>query len=167
TAKYPYGPSRKKLGKAPFIVDTCGNHQGYISDTTRTFICGKFDKETCNQLESLQQIKQFLQSKLKPEINLGDLYNDVMELSKELKIYDQFMGTSTDKAAFIGHSVGLELDELPVFYSKGPDLVAGNVLACEPKFFIKEKKALGIEDTFAITKSSCELLSKAPDSFEI
>ena len=167
TLKYPYGPSRRKLGNSPFIVDTCGNSRGYISDTTRTFICGKFDVETHNQLQSLRQIKQFLQRTLKPNVNLGDLYNDVMELSKELKIYDHFMGTSTDRVAFIGHGVGLELDELPVFYKKGPNIVAGNVLACEPKFFIKEKKVLGIEDTYAITKSGCELLSTAPDSFEI
>lgn len=166
--KYPYGPSRQKLGKnSPFIVDACGNCQGYISDTTRTFICGQFDVETRNQLESLRQIKHFLQRKLKPTKNLGDLYTDVMELSKELKIHDHFMGQSGDRVAFVGHGVGLELDELPVFYPKGPNLVTGNVLACEPKFFIQGKKVLGIEDIYAITESSNKLLSKSPDSFEI
>ncbi|MFX1284402.1 MAG: M24 family metallopeptidase [Promethearchaeota archaeon] len=168
TLKYPYGPSRQKLKKnTPFIVDTCGNSQGYISDTTRTFICGQFDEETRNQLESLQQLKQFLQRNLKPGINLGNLYNDVMELSKELKINDYFMGTSSDRVAFIGHGVGLELDELPVFYPKGPNLVSGNVLACEPKFFIQGKKVLGIEDTYAITDSGNIILSNSLNSFEI
>ena len=57
TLKYPYGPSRQKLGKSPFIVDTCGNSQGYISDTTRTFICGKFDAKTREEIDSLYQIK--------------------------------------------------------------------------------------------------------------
>ncbi|MHA2244069.1 MAG: M24 family metallopeptidase [Candidatus Hodarchaeales archaeon] len=165
--KYPFGPSRQKLEKSPFIVDTCGNSQGYISDTTRTFICGQFDLETRNQLESLRLIKQFLQRKLKPKCNLGDLYNDVMELSKELQIHDHFMGNSSDRVAFIGHGVGLELDELPVFYPKGPNLVTGNVLACEPKFFVQGKKVLGIEDIFAITESGNKLLSKSPDFFEI
>ncbi len=167
TLKYPYGPSRQKLGRNPFIVDSCGNSQGYISDTTRTFICGQFDEETRNQLESLQKIKKYLQRNLKPSINLGNLYNDVIELSKELKIYDYFMGTNSDKVAFIGHGVGLELDELPVFYPKGPNLVSGNVLACEPKFFIQDKKVLGIEDTYAITDSGNIILSNSPDSFEI
>ncbi|MFX0122050.1 MAG: M24 family metallopeptidase [Candidatus Hodarchaeota archaeon] len=167
TLKYPYGPSRQKLGKAPFIVDTCGNSQGYISDTTRTFICGKFDTTTRDEIESLNQIKQFLNKNLKPNTNLGDLYNDVMNLSKELGIYDGFMGTSTDRVAFIGHGIGLELDELPVFYSKGPNLVIGNILACEPKFFIKKKKVLGIEDTYAITDSGNILLSKSPHYYEI
>ncbi len=167
TLKYPYGPSRQKLGKVPFIVDTCGNSQGYISDTTRTFICGKFDTKICDEIESLHQIKQFLQRNLKPNINLGNLYNDVMELSKELGIYDRFMGTSSDRVAFIGHGVGLELDELPVFYPKGPNLVTGNVLAIEPKLFIQGKKVLGIEDTYVITESGNILLSKSPNYFEI
>ena len=165
--KYPYGPSRQKLKTNPFIVDTCGNNQGYISDTTRTFICGKFDAKTQEQLESLHEVKRFLQRKLKPNENLGDLYNDVMELSKDLGIHDNFMGTSSDRVAFIGHGIGLELDELPVFYSKGPNLIKGNVLACEPKFFIQEKKVLGIEDTFVITENGNRLLSKAPEYFEI
>ncbi len=165
--KYPFGPSRQKLKTNPFIVDTCGNSQGYISDTTRTFICGKFDVKTQDQLESLHQIKRFLQRKLKPNVNLGDLYNDVMELSTDLGIHENFMGTSSDRVAFIGHGVGLELDELPVFYAKGPDLIVGNVLACEPKFFIQEEKVLGIEDTFVIIENGNRLLSKAPEYFEI
>ncbi|MFW9904938.1 MAG: M24 family metallopeptidase [Candidatus Thorarchaeota archaeon] len=165
--KYPYGPSRQKLGRNPFIVDTCGNSQGYISDTTRTFICGKFDAQTKDEIDSLQKIKTFLCDKLRPNVNLGDLYNEVMDLSKELHIYDYFMGTSSDRVAFIGHGVGLELDDLPVFYPKGPNLVSGNILACEPKFFIQGKKVLGIEDTFAVTESGNILLSKSPDYYEI
>ncbi|UCE13454.1 MAG: aminopeptidase P family protein, partial [Candidatus Heimdallarchaeota archaeon] len=165
--KYPYGPSRQKLKRnSPFIVDTCGNCRGYISDTTRTFTCGQFDPKTRDQLESLQEVKKFLQQKLKPNVNLGDLFNEVMELTKELKIHDNFMGSSSDKVAFVGHGVGLELDDLPVMYAKGPDLVTGNVLACEPKFY-SENKVLGIEDTYVITESSNRILSKSPNFFEI
>jgi Xaa-Pro dipeptidase len=167
TLKYPYGPSRQKLGKKPFIADICGNRLGYISDTTRTFICGKFDAKTQGEIESLQKIKKYLCDNLKPNVNLGELYTEVMDLSKELHIYDHFMGTSTDRVAFIGHGVGLELDDLPVFYPKGPNLVPGNILACEPKFFIQGKKVLGIEDTYAITKSGNILLSKSPNYYEI
>ncbi len=166
--KYPFGPSRQKLEKnQPFMVDTCGNHLGYISDTTRTFVCGRFDEETYEQLNALIQIKNFIKDKLKPKINLGNLYNEVLELSRELKIDDQFMGTNIDRVAFIGHGVGLSLDDLPVFYSKGSDLTPGNTLACEPKFFILNKKILGIEDTYVITESGNRLLTKSPNYFEI
>ncbi len=168
STKYPYGPSKQKLGKnKPFIIDTCGNHSGYISDTTRTFICGNFDKDTREQLSALIQIKEYLTRNLKPGKNLGNLYNEIMELSVELKIENQFMGTKKDRVAFLGHGVGLELDELPIFYPKGPDLISGNTIACEPKFYIQNKKILGIEDTFVITESGNKLLSKSPNQFEI
>ena len=167
TLKYPYGPSHQKIGKKPFFVDTCGNWQGYISDTTRTFICGKFDKETLNQLIALEQVKEFILKNLIPKKNLGDLFFEVMELSKELKIYDCFMGTKLDKSAFLGHGIGLELDELPVFYSKGPDLCVGNVLACEPKIVVINKTVLGIEDSIVIEGTGARLLSTAVNYYEI
>jgi Xaa-Pro aminopeptidase len=166
--KYPLGPTRQKLGRnRPFLVDSCGNMKGYHSDTTRTFIFGKFDDDLGAKLDSLSQVKSFLLKKMKPGGNLGDLYSDVIELSIELGIHDQFMGAGDDKVAFIGHGVGLELDELPIFYSKGPDLEHGNVLACEPKIITPGREVLGIEDTYAITSSGNIPLSDAPDRFEI
>ncbi|MFQ5833830.1 MAG: M24 family metallopeptidase [Candidatus Thorarchaeota archaeon] len=166
--KYPFGSTRKKLGKnQPFIVDTVGNYQGYLSDTTRTFVCGRLEKELRNKLEALGQIKKFLVGSMTPGKNLGELHEEVMDLSKELEIHANFMGTESDKVVFLGHGVGLELDDLPIFYSKGPDLRSGNTLACEPKFIIPGNVLIGIEDTYAITDKGNRLLSKAPELFEI
>ena len=165
--KYPYGPSTKKLGKDPFFVDTCGNYNGYISDTTRTFIIGKFDQDTREQLDALIQIKQLLQKRLKPNVNLGNLYSKAMELAEDLHISNHFMGETKDKVAFLGHGIGLELDELPILYLKGDVAKEGNVIACEPKYIEKGKKVLGLEDSFAITKSSNRLLTQSPNFFEI
>jgi Xaa-Pro dipeptidase len=166
--KYPLGPTRQKLGRnRPFLVDSCGNMKGYHSDTTRTFICGRFDDDLSNKLDSLSQVKNFLLREMKPGTNLGDLYGDVIELSIELGIHDQFMGVDENKVSFIGHGVGLELDELPIFYSKGPDLEPGNVLACEPKIVTPGREVLGIEDTYVITSSGNRSLSIAPERFEI
>jgi Xaa-Pro aminopeptidase len=166
--KNPNGPSHRKLGRnRPFLVDTCGNCEGYISDTTRTFVCGRFGKKTREQLEGLRQVKNSLQRELKPNKNLGELYHETMELTKQLGIHEHFMGSESDKVAFIGHGVGLELDELPIFYAKGVNLVRGNVLACEPKFIIPGRTVLGIEDTYAVTESGNSLLSRAADSFEL
>ena len=165
--KYPYGPSTQKLGNNPFFVDSCGNQNGYISDTTRTFTFGKFNERTKEKIEALIEIKKYLIGVLKPKADLGAIYAESMSLAKELRIYDNFMGESQDKVAFLGHGVGLELDELPILYSRGLKLSEGNVLACEPKYIEKGKIVLGIEDTMAITNSSSQLLSKSPDFFEI
>jgi Xaa-Pro aminopeptidase len=166
--KYTFGSTRKKLGRnRPFIVDTVGNCQGYLSDTTRTFVCGQFAPETRDQLDALLQIKGLITRSMKPGNSLGELYGEVMSLSQELGIHENFMGTSSDKVVFLGHGVGLELDELPVFYSKGPNLSLGNTVASEPKIIIPREILLGIEDTYAITEEGHKILSKAPATFEI
>ena len=168
SAKYPFGGSRRKLGKNnPFFIDTCGNHNGYISDTTRTFTIGHFDRDTKDQLNSLQAIKTYITTNLKPGTSLGQLFESVIELSKELGIDNNFMGSQADKSPFLGHGVGLELDELPIFYKKGHSLEPGHVLASEPKFIIPNHKVLGIEDTYAITTTGNTILSQAPDFYEI
>ena len=165
--KYPYGPSTQKLGDKPFFVDSCGNKNGYISDTTRTFILGKFDTATKDKLEALVQVKKYLRDVLKPKANLGVIYEEIILLSQELGIYDNFMGETNDKVAFLGHGVGLELDELPILYKKGSTLSEGNVLACEPKYIEKGKMVLGIEDTITITDSGNLFLSNSPNYIEI
>ncbi|MFW9943484.1 MAG: M24 family metallopeptidase [Candidatus Sifarchaeia archaeon] len=166
--KYTFGSTRRKLGRnRPFIVDTVGNCQGYLSDTSRTFVCGQFAPEIRDQLDALSQIKELIIRSMKPGNNLGELYSEVMNLSEELGIHENFMGTSSDKVVFLGHGVGLELDELPVFYSKGPDLSLGNTLASEPKIIIPGEILLGIEDTYAITEDGHKILSRAPATFEI
>ena len=166
--KYPLGPTRRKLGKnRPFLVDSCGNYHGYISDTTRTLVCGSFDDRVLERLTALQEIKSFVTNSIRPGYSLGTLYTEVVGLSKELGIYEQFMGPEDDKVTFMGHGVGLELDELPVFYAKGPDLEKGHILASEPKLILPGEEALGIEDTYAVTSTGCEILSKSDDWFEI
>ncbi|MFX1367660.1 MAG: M24 family metallopeptidase [Promethearchaeota archaeon] len=166
--KYPLGPTRRKLGQnRPFLVDSCGNYHGYISDTTRTLVCGRFDDRAHERLLALQEIKNFITKSMKPGCNLGSLYSEVIELSKELGINDNFMGPEEDKVAFIGHGVGLELDELPVFYAKGPSMEEGHVLASEPKLILPGEEVLGIEDTYAVTSTGCKILSKSDNWFQI
>jgi Xaa-Pro aminopeptidase len=88
-------------------------------------------------------------------------------LAEELKIAHSFMGEGNDKVAFLGHGVGLELDELPILYAKGGLTEKGHVLAIEPKLIEKKQKVLGIEDTYVVTASGNQVLSKSSDFFEI
>ncbi len=77
------------------------------------------------------------------------------------------MGEKDDRVAFLGHGVGLELDELPILYSKGGFAQKGNVIACEPKLIEKGHKVLGIEDTILITEKGTDILTEAPNYYEI
>ena len=67
------------------------------------------------------------------------------------------------KAGFVGHGVGIEVNELPVIAPRSRDiLAAGNTIALEPKFVIPGVGAVGIENTYAVTDSGLECITGAP-----
>ena len=80
----------------------------------------------------------------------SDIYNRVMEdLSTEFK--QNFMGFGSRQVKFLGHGVGLHVDELPLIASgyRAP-LQAGMTLALEPKKGIADVGMVGVEDTYVV-----------------
>ena len=63
---------------------------------------------------------------------------------------EHFMGAGAERVRFLGHGVGMEIDELPIL-APGFDepLVEGNVVAIEPKFVFPGRGAVGIENMYA------------------
>ena len=74
------------------------------------------------------------------------------------------MGYKQDRVKFLGHGIGLELDEWPIF-AKGlkQSLLPGMTFAIEPKFVFPEG-AIGIENSFVMTETGPELLSITPET---
>ena len=70
-----------------------------------------------------------------------------------------FMGTK-QQAKFVGHGVGLEINELPVFTDRSKELLESRIVfALEPKFVLPEIGAVGIENTFLVTDGGVEKLT--------
>jgi Xaa-Pro aminopeptidase len=69
------------------------------------------------------------------------------------------------KAGFIGHGIGLVLNELPVLAPKSKMILqAGMTIAVEPKFVIDGVGAVGNENTYIVHKESAmESVSLAPE----
>jgi Xaa-Pro aminopeptidase len=69
---------------------------------------------------------------------------------------------------FLGHGVGLEVDELPVLARGSRELLAeGMVIAIEPKFALPGIGAVGIENCFAVTDQGLEKLTVTADELRI
>ena len=69
----------------------------------------------------------------------------------------------TQKAGFIGHGVGIEVNEAPVLAPRSKDvLVENQVIALEPKFVIPHVGAVGIEDTYVVTPDGLQAITSAP-----
>nr|NIQ95609.1 M24 family metallopeptidase [Desulfuromonadales bacterium]NIR34435.1 M24 family metallopeptidase [Desulfuromonadales bacterium]NIS41808.1 M24 family metallopeptidase [Desulfuromonadales bacterium] len=78
---------------------------------------------------------------------------------------NNFMGVPGEQARFVGHGVGLELDEMPVL-AKGFDipLQAGQTIAVEPKFVLPGLGVVGIENTFVVTENGGQVLTDLTDA---
>ena len=67
-------------------------------------------------------------------------------------------------AGFIGHGVGIEINELPVIAPRSRDIIREhNVIALEPKFVIPDTGAVGIENTYIVHSDHVECITPAPE----
>lgn len=72
--------------------------------------------------------------------------------SLDADFLENFMGFKDRRVKFLGHGIGLLIDELPVI-ARGFDLPLqeGMVFAVEPKKGIENIGMVGIENTFIVT----------------
>jgi Xaa-Pro dipeptidase len=81
-------------------------------------------------------------------------------IADDAGLSQHFMGYAEDQVRFLGHGIGLEIDELPVL-AKGftYPLEPGMVIAVEPKFTFPGRGVVGVENSYAITDSGFEKLT--------
>jgi Xaa-Pro dipeptidase len=81
----------------------------------------------------------------------SELYTGIMD-GLSPAFLENFMGYGNRKAHFLGHGVGLQVDEIPVI-ARGFDepLQEGMTIALEPKHGVRGVGMVGIENTFVVT----------------
>lgn len=141
------------------MVDMGGNFTGYMTDMTRTYAIGSVQELALKAHETSIAIHQAIVAKSRPGVAAKDLYELAAEMANDARLSDYFMG-HRQKAGFIGHGVGIEINEAPVLAPRSRDILAeGMVFALEPKFVIPGTGALGIENTYAVTADGVEKLT--------
>ena len=141
------------------MVDMGGNFTGYMTDMTRTYAIGSVQELALKAHETSIAIHQAIAAKSRPGVAAIDLYELAAEMANDARLSDYFMG-HRQKAGFIGHGVGIEINEAPVLAPRSRDILAeGMVFALEPKFVIPGTGALGIENTYAVTADGVEKLT--------
>ncbi len=164
------GPSRRKIQDGDAVlIDTTAVSEGYISDVTRTFMVGSVENKILEAHHVAEEVQNECEKLLKPRNHCDEIYRNLSTLVKEMGYEMEFMGSKHDKVAFIGHGVGLELDELPIITEgyKRP-LQIGNTIAVEPKLILQQPKTgVGIEDTWLVTENGGERLSQFPYAMKV
>jgi Xaa-Pro aminopeptidase len=161
----PQGASLDQISaNVPVFVDFTGVFNGYITDMTRIFVIGDLDAEMKHAFKVSLEIQASMQAQLKPGVICEELFLQSAEMATAAGLGDYYMGMPGENAKFVGHGVGLELDEFPVLAQgfKVP-LQAGQTIAIEPKFVFPGKGVIGIENTFAVTVAGGEKITDMPD----
>ena len=145
------------------MVDICGNFNGYNVDQTRIFSVGKTTPEALYAHQVSIEIHDTLAEMGKPGAICEDLYEKALEIAKKHRLEDCFMGRS-QQASFVGHGIGLVINELPVLCRKNKEILqAGMAIALEPKFVIDKIGAVGNENTYIVHENGMEKVTTAPE----
>jgi Xaa-Pro aminopeptidase len=123
-------------------------------------VIGELDGELEEGFRLARTIQDRVIDTARPGEKWGSLYDTAIEAAEELEVADRFMGPPGEQVRFVGHGIGLEVDEYP-FLALRMDrkLEIGMVFALEPKIFHPGSGITGIEDTFLVTDDGLERLT--------
>ena len=142
-----------------FMVDMGGNFYGYMGDMSRVFSIGKLPEQAYAAHQTCLEIQEEIVAMAKPGTVCEDMYNRAIEIVTKAGFADYFMGVD-QKAKFIGHGIGLEINEMPVLAPRmKQELEPGMVFALEPKIVLPGIGPVGIENSWAVTTDSLEKLT--------
>jgi Xaa-Pro dipeptidase len=162
---FPQGSSFKLIERdAPIQIDFSIAYNGYITDGARTYVIGTLPQKLIEAYQVALEIRHEMERIAKPGIPCSDLYHLSSQIVKRRGLEDYFIGTKKNQAPFVGHGIGLEIDELPLL-ARGFShrLEIGMVFAFEPKFIFPEVGVVALEDDYAVTEGGVEKLTHADD----
>ena len=144
-------------------IDTGFACAGYHSDKTQVYFSGSASdipaivrkaQDVCLEIEHKAA------SLLKTGAIPAHIYNAALTMADQAGFAEGFMGLGGNKVPFLGHSIGLTVDEWPVLANKFEvPLETGTVMAIEPKIGLPGIGMVGTENIYATTESGGRCLS--------
>jgi Xaa-Pro dipeptidase len=151
TVASPQGASMRPIAEnEPILLDFSTVVEGYMVDQTRIAVIGELDKELRYAYQWAQKILREVEQLGKPGVSWESLYHRALQMVEQ----------AADQAKFLGHGVGLEIDELPILANRfSKPLEENMVLAIEPKFTFPGKGVVGLENTYVVQTDGLHSLS--------
>lgn len=155
---------KKIVSNEPVLIDFAFVYDGYISDQTRIFCMGSISSQLYQAHYIMLELQEEIKKAAIPGITGDEIYQLAMRFVQKHDCENNFMGAGDRRIRFVGHGVGLELDEYP-FLAKGQKLALeeGMVLALEPKMIYPGQGVVGIENTHLVTKNGLQQLGTFPE----
>ncbi len=147
------GNPNRHLRKGDLVfVDVGYGVQGYHSDKTQIY---SFGAPPSDRAAEVHQVCIDVLDRTSRQLTVGaipaEIYRSIMS-DLPAALADNFMGFGQDRVQFLGHGVGLHIDEPPVI-ARGfnTPLRENMVIALEPKCGIAGMGMVGVEETYVIT----------------
>jgi len=153
----------------PIIVDFGSCSDGYLCDQTRVFAIGSLPERLRKGYDDMRRIQEKMAEISVPGVPWGVIYTECLDLAIRMGHGNNFMGAAGSQVSFIGHGLGVEIDEYP-FIARGFDNMAmeeGMVFAFEPKLVYPAEGAIGIENTFYMGDTGVKQLTHYPEEISI
>ena len=163
------GPGFRPIQRhEPVLVDYVFALNGYNSDHARIFSIGELPDDLMAAHAAMLELQALIKTEAKPGVPCGTIYDLAFEWTRTRGYDDYFMGVGPERIRFVGHGVGIELDEYP-FLAAGQklELQAGMTLALEPKLIFPQKGVVGVENTHVVTDDGLEQFGRFPDEVVI
>lgn len=142
------------------MVDMAGNYTAYMTDMTRIFSVGRLTDLAYKAHQTALLIQSEIENIARPGTPCAELYNIAAKITENEGLGAYFMGT-LQQAKFVGHGIGIQINELPVLTPRSKELLEPNmVFALEPKYVIPGVGAVGIENSFLVTETGLEKITQ-------
>lgn len=155
------GSPTRYLKKGDLVMlDQGSGILGYHSDKTVVYFYGKLDEHPQadrirHAYDVCARIEAWAASQLKPGAIPEEIYEKALEMLPE-EYHKGFMSG----AKFLGHSIGLAMDEAPVLAKSFREPIEeGMIFAIEPKIALDGIGMVGSENTYLVTANGGESLS--------
>jgi len=160
---FPVGASLKVIkAREPILVDFGTCYQGYQADETRMFSIGKMKQKFIDAYKACKEIHDAVLEDTRPGTECETLFLKTLPLAEKLGYKDSYLGPPGLQTRFVGHGIGLELNELPFLaQDQSYPLEQGMTFAVEPKIVFPGEGCVGIENTVVVTRDGCEILTPA------
>ncbi len=129
--------------------------EGYHTDKTQVYFAGKA-KDMPDYVHKAHDACIEIQERASEALKVGaipsQIWTDAKARAERLGISEGFMGLGKNKVPFLGHGIGLVVDEYPVLASRFDEPLQENMtMAIEPKVGIAGIGMVGVENTFEVT----------------
>jgi Xaa-Pro dipeptidase len=144
----------------PIGIDYGVGINGYLADQFRTFVIGDLPPALEKAHQCSRDIHDLFAQEVRPGVPCAHLYTMAKDFASRAGLGEYFMGHGEGQVRFIGHGIGLEIDEFPVIAPNFEgELAQGMVIAFEPKFVFPGKGVVGMEDDYVVTSSGVERIT--------